>query len=108
MTTAHFIIAVGSLSAVVQEGVADGSEYFGGFLCPLPSHEPEGADFDCSNTCSGAGDCNGDSMLCCSRAPDCRTCTAGVPTDAVRCMTDDGEVVEPLTLTLDEEECEVR
>ena len=102
----RFFIAVGSLSVVAQAELPQGTEYFGAFFCP-PA--PEDSDVaECSAPCGGSDECAGDGMLCCPLTQDCRICRQGIPSNdgALVCRTEDEEEVAPLTITLDEAECE--
>ncbi|CAI8020082.1 hypothetical protein GBAR_LOCUS12022, partial [Geodia barretti] len=100
------LLFVGSLSVVAQAELPQGTEYFGAFFCP-PA--PEDSDVaECSAPCGGSDECAGDGMLCCPLTQDCRICRQGIPSNdgALVCRTEDEEEVAPLTITLDEAECE--
>ena len=93
----------------VQSVLPHGSDYVGGFLCPLPEFTPPSdsdSPLECPS-CIGHDSCEGETMLCCPTAPGCMSCVEGVASDGAGCMTEEEESVDPLSFQLDEEECEI-
>lgn len=86
-----------------------GSDYVGGFLCPLPEALESDAVPECSTNCPADG-CEAEHNMryrCCPTTPGCQDCVEATATDNRLCQDETGNyTISPLTTSLNEEECE--
>lgn len=104
--TQYSYFTVGSLTSTLASLEPHGSDYVGGFLCPLPEPLQSDVVVECSTSCP-AGGCGTENMQCCPTTPGCHNCIEATATDSGLCVDEAGNrTIIPLTTFLNGEECE--